>query len=646
MCPIRIRRLSDALVFLLHLWRAAIVAGLMLAIIGPAARADDSTKFKINRSVTISGTGDAHVKLEAKMSAESYTTAKTNNLSTVVLLRRLGTGTDWTKLENIKGRFDDDASTFVIEYTHVGLARLTSDDLWEIDFAADTKHELLATFDTMAILTTTRHTDLGEAAVTVRIEIPKTGKDLRLLHSPERVTYRFAPPSTTGTGPQATFALDARGQLMSMLARPYSDSRFGDLWAARSVFKNTGDQTLSDYRVHYRVAGFSNWSEWKKARRVLPGQTVVDPYFPVLDLEKLGQLASSRSVMLEVEYEYRQQDGRTARENDSRQIQLLGRNQVAFSSIPADEAVGFLDKHNNAPAIIAALVDGDDSVMQEVAGRLNQLAGVSLATQKEEDARKFVNNLYAFLGNNSIGLQATLAQEVKFGRDVIRTRSGTCVDLAVLFASVCEAAGLQPVLYLTSDNCLVTVKLPGGQTMTLDVTKSGTVTSAKAQEEGAKLLREARAKGLLYEIDIARWRSQGVRSIDLPPIEAGLLTSKYKFAEGEQTTTAAATTTVKADKDKLAGRWTFQETPDGRTVNYTLTISADGSYTYRAVVTTNGKVTADAKEEGTFEQTDSQLKFVPTGNKQTNIYTYRLRGDELSLQLQGSSKLVAFQRAK
>ena len=63
MCQDRIRKLTNALSLSRRPARAAIGAGLMLAVLA-AARADDSAKLKINRSVTVDGTGDALVKLE------------------------------------------------------------------------------------------------------------------------------------------------------------------------------------------------------------------------------------------------------------------------------------------------------------------------------------------------------------------------------------------------------------------------------------------------------------------------------------------------------------------------------------------------------------------------------------------------------
>jgi hypothetical protein len=628
------------------------VMGLALCVgTGRPSQADDAARFKISRTVVVNEVGDAQVKLAIKMSAESYTTAKSNNPNTAVLLRRLGAGTHWVKMENVRGQFEDNTSTVAIEYTQLGVARLAGDDLWEIALESDSKADLVASFDNTAVLSSVSQTDLGMATLNLRIEGPKGAKSLQLEHSPERVTYRFAPKPAQGTSPAAAFTLDAKSQVMSSLAKSAADSRLTGLWVARSVFKNTGDQVLNEYRVRFRIPAYSDFSEWKRSKRVLPGQTVVDAFFPVFEAEKLAQATGSRPLRIEVEYEYRQQDGRTVREGDSHQVQLLGRNQAVFSSCSADEAVGFYDKYNNAPLILAALVAGSDSLMQELSGRMTQLSG-SLPTQKDEDAQKFLANLYAFLGTNNVGLQTPLGEEVRYGRDVLRNRAGTYVDLAVLFASVCDAAGLKPVLYLLPGNCLPAVRLPGGQIVALDVTQTGSLSFAKAVEEGAKKLIEAQTKGQLYAVDVAKWRSLGVQSLELAPFEAGFLDKNYRFAATSQsyqvtTSTQTQTSTGEVKRDsKLLGRWTLQQMPEGRTVQFTLVLSADGKYTYRAVVTAGSQPTSDSQEAGSFEQGDTSLKFLPADGKQPNVYFYRLRGDELDLQLQGSPTLVTFQRSK
>jgi len=623
--------------------RAMPVLAAAVALFCGAARlhADDTAAIKITRTFTVGETGDVQVKLETKMSAETYTTAKSNNPNTAVLLRRLMPGVNWAKVENVHGQFDDSSSTVTIEYTQLGTVRMSGDDDWEIAMEVDSKLDLVGTFDNTAVFSTSCQTDLGSASVNLKIVAPKTATNIQLQHSPEKVTYHFTPSPAQGTSPAASFSLDTRAKVMPSLAKCYADSRLSGLWVARAVLKNTGDQVLSDYRVRFRMAPYAEWSDAKRSRRVLPGQTVVDAYFPLFDVERLAAVTSVRPAMVEVEYEYRQQDGRTVREGTSKQLQVLGRNQVVFSNLGDDEVVGFYDKYNLAPVILSAFVAGDDTVMTELVSRLNQVAGFTQVASKDSEAEKFLVNLYAFLANNKVTLQSPLTQTLRYGRDVLLNRSGTYVDLAILYASACEAAGLKTSLNLTSSNCLPTIRLPEGSSVTIDLTRLSSVPYSKATDEGESLLKGARAKQEVSQIDVAKWRGLGVQSADLSKFEEGFLQKNYNFGK-----TSPSTDTK--DLGKFAGRWTLRQTPEGRTIEYTLVLSNDGKYTYRILITATGKPTSDLQEAGTFSLSDdgNLLNFQPSDGKTMNVYTYRLKGDELDLQVQGSGTVVTFQRSK
>lgn len=640
------------------------VAGILAwgAVSGLASAADETAKLKLSRTIVLNEVGDAKIKVELKLPVETYTTAKSSNPNTAVILRRLGITSGWARVDNAKARFDDNASSLVAEYDQVGLARLTSDDAWEVLLDAESKADQLHAADNAVLCTAARQTDWGLATVTLRLEAPKAGKDVQLQHNPERITYRFAPTAPQGTSPAAVFSVDTKTNIMAALGKAYSDSRLTELWVARSVLKNTGDQTISDYRVRFRLAGYSDWSEWKKARRVLPGQTMVDAYFPVFEIEKIAQLSGARPIMLHVEYEYRQPDGRMVREGDSRQLQMLGRNQAVFSSFTDEEAVGFYDQYNNGPMLLAALVTGDDPVIQELAGRISRAAGGVAASQKDEDALKFLSTLYTFYTNNSIAYQTPPSskvsgqywQSVKYGRDVLRNRAGTCVDMAVLYASVCESVGLKPVLYLMAGHCLPGVKLPGGDLVQIEMTGSSSDSFTAARDAGAKRVKEARAKNELFEIDVAKWRSAGLQALDLPPMETAFLEATYRYVGGTYqaatTTQPAASTSsgggdAKKNLPNIVGRWTLDQAGNGNNIRLTLVLGIDGKYTYTAT-SLNAVAAAPTSESGTYQQEETWLKFLPEGNKAAHTYFYKLRGDDLELLMQGTSTPAIFHRAK
>ena len=156
--------------------------------------------------------------------------------------------------------------------------------------------------------------------------------------------------SADGSKVSADLTLDVKPQVMSALAKSYGNSKFPNLWVARSVFKNTGDQTLHNYQVRFRVVDYTTtWGPWQRVEEVVPGQTVVDAYFPVMDLEKLAKLNGTVPAMLEVEYQYKQADGQVVKESETKTLKILGHNEVFYSSMKPEDAVDFHDQFDLAP---------------------------------------------------------------------------------------------------------------------------------------------------------------------------------------------------------------------------------------------------------------------------------------------------------
>ena len=74
------------------------------------------------------------------------------------------------------------------------------------------------------------------------------------------------------------------------------------------------------------------------------------------------------------------------------------------------------------------------------------------------------------LSDKQLSFDIQRVQNVKFPRDVIRDRSGTCIDLAILYASMVNAVGLEPHLALIPGHCFPVVRLPGGQLVAVEAT--------------------------------------------------------------------------------------------------------------------------------------------------------------------------------
>ena len=79
---------------------------------------------------------------------------------------------------------------------------------------------------------------------------------------------------------------------------------------------------------------------------------MVDPFFPVLDLEKLGMLTGSRTVSLECEYQYKRGDGEAVTESDTRKLQLLGYNETIFSGLAPQEVTSLQEASEFIPYVL------------------------------------------------------------------------------------------------------------------------------------------------------------------------------------------------------------------------------------------------------------------------------------------------------
>jgi hypothetical protein len=64
------------------------------------------------------------------------------------------------------------------------------------------------------------------------------------------------------------------------------------------VLRNTGASAVSDYRIRFRVAEYSPWSEWQGVPKMEPGQASADCFFPLLDIEKLARMTGARRAVV------------------------------------------------------------------------------------------------------------------------------------------------------------------------------------------------------------------------------------------------------------------------------------------------------------------------------------------------------------
>jgi hypothetical protein len=631
------------------------------AIVTSPARAYDEAALKIKRTIKLDQVGNAEIRMQVTTPANLYTTLKSKTPNIAVLLRKLGAGRHWALLENIDGSFNDMQSSIDIHYTQRGLARIERGNQWSIAFEPGPAPELVDIHATTAIYEEVSNSQIGLATMIVRVECPAGSTNLKHNAEARCFSYEYEPQVAPKGTADATFSVDNKDAIMSCLAKCYSNEQFSFLWAARSRFNNTGSATLADYRVRFRIAGFSAWSQWRHSSKVYPGQVVVDAYYPVFDFDKLNVVTGPRPAMLEVEYEYRRPNGEKVTESDSRRLEILGYNQTIFSGLPLSEIMNFADRLEYMPAVLASFTTPGDPVIQELAGRVSGRAGGAAAAFNNSDAVKFLRSMYEFLADNRVAYQSPpsfvhgsqFGQHVKYGRDVLRNHAGTCIDLAILWASTCEAVGLRPVLIVIPGHCFPAVYLPEGQLVAIEATALGKCNFEKAVEIGNQEFQQSK-QGESIVADISVLRKAGIQSLDLPLLPHGFLTDLgYRFDPKPHTQNAAPQRTAQADGDgnhqtqstgSVVGVWEFTGQLAAGNADLGLALNPQGKMAFVIIMQGANGQQNQLKSVGHWQISDNLL--VLTDENGTQRFPFRIQGDQLSVYFPGLKSTVLFHRVQ
>ena len=494
-------------------------------------------------TVRISDVGVSDVNISLKTQLNYYTALKQLGGNFNLLARQIGMDDrNWTNLNDLSGKFIDNNNEVKMTFQTPGAARNVKGNQWVVRMFSDKGCQLVSAAGSHVTLMSAESTDIGLGTMVIDIELPAGATNANYNSQKSEITYEFTPQVTDGTKPELQFDVDHKTTLMSSIAKNYSNPTFNYLWAARATAVNTGDQVLSNYRVRFRVAEMGSWGSWQRVAKLYPGQTVVDPFFPIFDLEKMMALNGSRPAVIEVEYEYLQADGTKVEESDSFPVQILSRNEVIFSSLKPEQITGFVDQFDYAPALFTSMTTPADPVVQQLAGRVNGMAAESYgqsiaASSSDDECVAFMGALHYFLQMNHVAYQSppgmltqgNQGQHIKYTRDVLRNRAGTCVDLAVTWASVCEAVGLEPAIILIPGHAFPAVKLPESQQWLAIESTMLNATFKDAVTKGNEELAEA-LKGQHYLVDITEVRKLGVLGLDLPNASEDYLTNLgYSF---------------------------------------------------------------------------------------------------------------------
>lgn len=341
----------------------------------------------------------------------------------------------------------------------------------------------------------------------LNINLPKGVSDCKFDSKSGLFTYIIDRKIAKGkTSTDVTVRLKPR--IMSALYKVYGNPDIfdGSYWVAKTIFRNIGTSDITDLKISYRLGDYASWSPENSYSLVVPGGTVVDFYYPIIS-PKIAELKSETPCDLVVKYSYKDSSGKSYSDTISYRLQILGINQFEFSNLPEEERTGaWADNFSNSP-LVAAFVTKLDDAVKAFAGMVSQYSGGVAAASNDEDALTFCKALYDLEVINGISYQTSSGflveyfsggQDLKYPRDVLRDKAGTCIDLAILYASVCEAVGLKTLIILIPGHAFPVVKA------------------------GQKNIKELKM-GRYFVINVEEPQKRGISTPELPKLPADIL---------------------------------------------------------------------------------------------------------------------------
>lgn len=648
------RRLRPSLLALVLL----LLAGGASALVARPAVADGEEGFVVELAgaVEADAVGDLAFELDLVFPQAAYDAIKTKIPDPRRFLQDLTPGRANYESVGATAAYDDAKHAVRLTMTQRGAVKNLGDGRWE--FALEGNSTLVRTTPEGDARPAAwfRESGTWDNGIKYRAEyayrLPAGAREARWDKLRKALSWRL-PTAPAATPPRVTLDLRARDRLMSTIYKVYGlGSDATELfWVAKAVFRNEGGPARN-LRVRYRLGGYGDWSPWSKHPEIAAGQTVVDVHYPVLD-PSIARLRSNTPANLLVEYSYEDAAGRKYEDDASRKVVILGVNEYVFGNLTAGESFGtWEEEYNNAP-LLAAWVTRNDPVVKQFAAMANRMAGGVGANTDQASAVRVLRACYELLQRNdfsyqhppalldkSVSFDAKTVQNVKLPRETIRDRSGTCIDLAILYAAMINALGLEPHLALIPGHCFPVVRMPDKKLYAVEVTgvqgglRTGSADFDRVYAYGLEELQKAVADGRIYLLDLHDLWTKGIANPEIEDLPPDILQRWGITEEGRGGPTPGPGTgpTPSADVAAVVGSWGgpmggFKI--DDELVLDTLHVGVDSSPAWQAGVRlamtfTRGGVSKQIVVSGIYEGATlggGAVRFPATKLKRTDVAT-------------------------
>ncbi|MGE3964957.1 MAG: hypothetical protein AB7I09_12720 [Planctomycetota bacterium] len=308
----------------------------------------------------------------------------------------------------------------------------------------------------------------------------------------------------------------------------------GRYYLSKTVLSNAGDGPVRNNELSYQIPDYIPWTTPEKYPELLPGQTVVDLFYPKLP-QKVTDLTSRTTTTLEIKLQWDDSSGARKDEIIKRNFDLRGVNEVEYTSMQSSEIVTWYDMFENTD-LVAAFVTTDDPVVKAFAGEVTKFAGGTTAGAGG-GVSEVVRLMEAFYNYQVVtgmhyasakGVPETLGdvqsvvQNIRLPREMIINGNGLCIELAILWSAVMEHLGVKTYMVVIPGHAFTVVVDAGGQWIPIECTGiggagiGGATPFEDAVKSAQKTLQNAQMMKLL---DIQKLQNEGIRPPELTRVD-------------------------------------------------------------------------------------------------------------------------------
>lgn len=315
--------------------------------------------------------------------------------------------------------------------------------------------------------------------------------------------------------------IEVKPAVMTSAYKVYANREAGNgrYWLAKVILRNDGGRTLTNVGTSFQIPGHVGWTTPREHPELLPGQTVVALFYPRFP-DTVATKTTNTAEQVEFRVEY---DSKGERQQESRQVgfQMRGRNDMIYTTLPASEIISSHDLYENTD-LLATFVTPDDPVIKYFVQQLEQkvMGGTSVGASSDvEEILRFMHAVYSYWVASGIvyagteglpertGSAITMIQHVRLPREVLVGQAGLCVELTTLFASIAQAAGLEPVILSTEHHAYPAIKV-GNDVIPIEATAVGM--PGRGREYGAASFEQAMMIG---KANLEAWLAGSPQSV-------------------------------------------------------------------------------------------------------------------------------------